>query len=214
MQLLPPIPPTRPTRLARFTRFAGSVRFVGSSGAPSAWLRAAVLTAAVLPVPAFAAGLNLLSLWTLVGEIITFAILVWVVMKYVWPPLMNAVEERRKEIAEGLAAGEQGRKDLDAAEKRKDELMADANASASKRLEDSRKRGEEIVAEARREAEAEKARIVESGHQEVEAERTAMRRELQGRVGALAVAGAEKILGREVDAAAHAGMVDALKKEL
>ena len=59
-------------------------------------MRAAVWTAAVLPVPAFAAGLNLLSLWTLVGEIITFAILVWVVMKYVWPPLMNAVEERRR----------------------------------------------------------------------------------------------------------------------
>ena len=177
-------------------------------------LRAAILAAALFPAPAFAAGLNLLSLWTLVGEIITFAILVWVVMKYVWPPLMSAVEQRRKEIAEGLAAGEQGRKDLQAAEIRKDELMADANAAAAKRLEESRKRGEEIVTEARREAESEKARIVASGHQEVEAERASMRRELQEKLGELAVAGAAKILDREVDAAAHQGMVDSLKREL
>ena len=169
---------------------------------------------AVLPAPAFAAGLNLLSLWTLVGEIITFAILVWVVMKYVWPPLMGAVEKRRKEIAEGLAAGEQGRQDLEAAEKRKDELMSDANAAAAKRLEDSRKRGEEIVAKARLDAESEKARIVAAGHQEVQSERAAMRRELQAKLGALAVAGAAKILRREVDPAAHSGMVESLKQEL
>lgn len=178
------------------------------------FLRAALLTAAVFPAPAFAAGLNLLSLWTLVGEIITFAILVWVVMKYVWPPLTNAVEQRRKEISEGLAAGEQGRKDLEAAEKRKDELMADANAAAAKRLEDSRKRGEEILAQARRDAEGEKARIVAAGHQEVEAERASMQRELRQKLGELAVAGAARILNREVDPAAHAGMVESLKKEL
>ena len=182
--------------------------------ARSAASRAALLTAAVFPAPAFAAGLNLLSLWTLVGEIITFAILVWVVMKYVWPPLTGAVEQRRREIAEGLAAGEQGRQDLEAAEKRKDELMADANANAGKRLEESRKRGEEIVAQARRDAEAEKARIVAAGHQEVEAERASMQRELRDRLGELAVAGAAKILNREVDPAAHAGMVESLKKEL
>ena len=180
----------------------------------AAMLRAGMLAAALFPAPAFAAGLNLLSLWTLLGEIVTFAILVWVVMKYVWPPLMNAVETRRKEIAEGLAAGERGRKDLEAAERRKDELMADANAAAAKRLEESRKRGEEILAQARREAEGEKARIVAAGHQEVESERAAMRRELQTRLGELAVAGAARIVGREVDPAAHAGMVDSLKKEL
>lgn len=178
-------------------------------------LRAAALAAAAaLPAPAFAAGLNLLSLWTLLGEIVTFAILVWVVMKYVWPPLMGAVETRRKEIAAGLAAGEQGRQELEAAEKRKDELMADANAVAAKRLEDSRKRGEEIVAQARREAESEKARIVAAGHQEVEAEKAAMRRELQNKLGELVVVGAARVLDREVDPAAHAGMVDSLKRQL
>lgn len=177
-------------------------------------LRAGILTAALLPAPAFAAGLNLLSLWTLVGEIITFAILVWVVMKYVWPPLMGAVEKRRKEIAEGLAAGEQGRQELEAAELRKDEVVAHANALASKRLEDSRKQGEEIVAKARMDAESEKARIVAAGHQEVEAERSAMRRELRDKLGELAVAGAAKILEREVDPAAHSGMVESLKREL
>ena len=186
-----------------------------ASNNASALKRAALLTAAVFPAPAFAAGLNLLSLWTLLGEIITFAILVWVVMKYVWPPLMNAVETRRKEIADGLAAGERGRKDLEAAEQRKDELMADANAEAAKRLEESRKRGEEIIAQARAEAEREKARIVAAGHQEVESEKSAMRRELQEKLSDLVVAGAARILGREVENPdIHAGMVDSLKKEL
>ena len=204
-----PPPPPPPVRSGRSN---GPDRF--ESGRFGSAVRAGLLALAVLPAPAFAAGLNLLSLWTLVGEIITFAILVWVVMKYVWPPLMGAVEKRRKEIAEGLAAGEQGRQDLEAAEKRKDELMSDANAAAAKRLEDSRKRGEEIVAKARQDAESEKARIVAAGHQEVQSERAAMRRELQAKLGALAVAGAAKILRREVDPAAHSGMVESLKQEL
>ena len=177
-------------------------------------MRAAVAAAAVFPAPAFAAGLNLLSLWTLVGEIITFAILVWVVMKFVWPPLMNAVETRRKEIADGLAAGERGRRDLEDAEQRKTELLSDANAKASARLEDSRKQGAEIVAQARQEAEAEKARIVASGQREVATERAAMQRELQNKLGELVVAGASKVLDREVDASAHAAMIESLKGKL
>ena len=174
----------------------------------------AVLAAAAAFQPAAAEGLKLLSFTTLLGEIITFAILVWVVMKFVWPPLMNAVEARQKEIADGLAAGEQGRQDLAAAETRKDELLADARTRAGHLLAEGEKRKNDIVESARGEAESENARIMEQGRRELELERAAMRRELQGQVGALALDGASRILAREVDAKAHDDIVESLKKKL
>lgn len=159
-------------------------------------------------------GFKLLSFTTLLGEIITFAILVWVVMKFVWPPLMRAVETRQKEIADGLAAAEQGRQDLAAAESRKDELLADARARAGQILAEGEKRKNDIVESARGEAEAENVRILEQGRRALELERSAMSRELQQKVGALALAGASRILAREVDAKAHEDIVESLKQKL
>lgn len=159
-------------------------------------------------------GFKLLSFTTLLGEIITFAILVAVVMKFVWPPLMNAVETRQKEIADGLAAAEQGKQDLESAKTRKDELLADARAKAGQLLAEGEKRKSEIVDSARGEAESEKARILEQGQRTLEQERAKMVRELQERVGELAVAGASRILAREVDAKAHDEILDGLKKKL
>lgn len=174
----------------------------------------AVLAAAAAVQPSAAEGLKLLSFTTLLGEIVTFAILVWVVMKFVWPPLMKAVETRQKEIADGLAAAAQGKEDLAAAATRKDELLADARTKASELLADGEKRKSAIVDSARGEAEAENARILEQGRRTVEMERAAMCRELQQQVGALAVAGASQILAREVDSKAHDDIVESLKKQL
>ena len=177
-------------------------------------LTAATATA-VLAAPAAAeGGLKLLSFTTLLGEIITFAILVWVVMKFVWPPLMKAIEARQKEIADGLAAADQGRQDLQAAEERKTELLAEARDKAGQIIADGEKRKSEIVDAARGEAETENARIMEAGRQELALERTAMYREMQQKVGELALVGASKILMREVDEKAHADIVESLKKDL
>ncbi len=166
--------------------------------------------------PAFGAegGLKLLSVTTLIGEIITFAILVWVMMKFVWPPLMGAIESRQKEIADGLAAAEQGKKELADAASSRQQIVAEARASAGKLVGEGEERKAAIVASAREEAEGERSRIVEQGRREVENERAAMRREMQQRVGGLAVVGAAKILRREVDEKAHADIIDSLQKGL
>lgn len=177
--------------------------------------RAALLAVALAATaPAAAEGLKLLSITTLLGEIITFAILVWVVMKFVWPPLMNAVESRQKEIADGLAAADQGKQELAAATGRKDEMLSDARDRASQLIAEGEKRKSEIVNSAKGEAEAENARILEQGRKTLELERSAMCRELEQKVGELALAGASQILAREVDEKAHADIVDSLRKSL
>ncbi|MGU9952067.1 MAG: F0F1 ATP synthase subunit B [Gammaproteobacteria bacterium WSBS_2016_MAG_OTU1] len=159
-------------------------------------------------------GFKLLSFSTLLGEIFTFAILVWVVMKYVWPPLMNAIESRQKEIADGLAAAEQGRQELQAADERKDEVLSEARAKATAMIADGDKRKGEIVNSARGEAESEKSRILEQGKRELELERAAMYREMEQKVGNLALNGASQILGREINAEAHGDIVESLQKQL
>lgn len=167
-----------------------------------------------LPAAAGAAegGLKLLSFTTLIGEMITFAILVWVVLKFIWPPLMNAVEARQKEIADGLAAAERGKQELADADREKDMILSQAREKSSGIVADGETRGNAIVDAARQEAEAEKARIIEAGQREVEADRVALQRELQEKLGALVIAGTEQILRREVDAAAHRDIIDTMKK--
>jgi F-type H+-transporting ATPase subunit b len=175
----------------------------------------AATAAAGLPFAAHAAegGLKLLSFTTLLGQIITFAILVWVMLKYVWPPLTRAVEARQKEIADGLAAANQGKQELADAESQKRALLTEAKDKSAELLAEGEKQRAAIVEAARADAEAERARIVEAGKREVESERAAMRRELQNKVGELALAGATQILRREVDARAHQDIVSALKQQ-
>ena len=173
-------------------------------------------TAALLLMPqaAWATGFKLLSLSTLFGQIITFAILVWVVMKYVWPPLMKAVETRQQEIADGLAAAEQGKQALQDADARKEEVLAEARSRAGQIVSEGEQRRNDMIAAARGEAESEKERILQQGRRDVELERAAMAREMQQQVGALATGAAAQIVGREVDAATHADIFESLKAKL
>jgi F-type H+-transporting ATPase subunit b len=151
---------------------------------------------------------------SLVGQIITFAILAWVMMKYVWPPIVRALEERHKNIADGLAAAERGRQELKEASARREELLSDARAKAGEIIHDGERRRNDAILAAKSEAEAEKERIISAGRQQAELERAQMAREMQDKVAVLVVKGAEQILRREIDAKAHAGLLDELKKEL
>ena len=99
---------------------------------------------------------------TLLGHVIWFAVFIWITMKYIWPPLQNAMEERRKEIAEGLAAAEQGRKDLEDAEKKSEAVIAEARANAADIIGQAEKRGSEVVEEAKNTANSEAERLIEN----------------------------------------------------
>lgn len=173
-------------------------------------------TAALLLAPqaAWASGFKLLSLSTLLGQIITFSILVWVVMKYVWPPLMNAIETRQQEIADGLAAAEQGKQALLEADARKEEVLAEARSRAGQIVSEGEQRRNDLIAAARGDAETEKERILQQGRRDVELERAAMARDMQQQVGALAAVAAAEIVGREVDVAAHVDILESLKAKL
>jgi F-type H+-transporting ATPase subunit b len=151
---------------------------------------------------------------SLIGQMITFGILIWVTMKYVWPPLIGAIDRRNKEIAEGLDAAAQGKQALDDATARKDELINQGRAKQSEHIADGKRQHDEIVASAASDAEAERERIIAEGRKTVEQERLAMTRELQASYADLVVAGASKILRREVDAKAHQDIVDEMIKDI
>lgn len=147
-----------------------------------------------------------------VGQMITFAILIWVTMKFVWPPLIGAVDKRNKEIADGLAAAEQGRQSLEDAKARNDELLHDARTKASAQMKEGKQRRDEIIAAAAGEAQTEKEKIITEGKTQIEAERVKMANELREQYATLVVAGAEKILRREIDAKANSEIIDKLIK--
>ena len=147
---------------------------------------------------------------SIVGQMLTFAILVWVTMKYVWPPLINAIDQRNKEIADGLAAGEEGSRRLAEAEQRTQEMLVEAEVQASARVRAGTVRRDEIVAGATDLAKAEQAKIVAEGQRQISAERAAMVRELQEQYADLVITGAGRILRREVDGKTHADIVDGL----
>lgn len=151
---------------------------------------------------------------TLIGQIIVFAILVWFTMKFVWPPLTQALEDRRKKIAEGLASAERGEHELELAQKKASEILREARQQASEIVEQANRRGSDLVEEARVNARHEAERIVASGHAQVEQELVQARTELSSKLGSLALTAAGNILGREVDEAAHKGMLENLAKQL
>jgi len=140
---------------------------------------------------------------TLIGQSITFFVFVWFCMKYVWPPIMNALGERKKLIADGLAAGERGKHELELAEKRAKEDLQTAKAKAAEIVAQAEKRAGVMVEEARTNARAEGERLVAAAQAEIEREVNRARELLRGQVGAVAVAGASRILKREIDAKAH-----------
>lgn len=151
---------------------------------------------------------------TILGQAIAFILFVWFCMKFVWPPLMAAIEKRQKEIADGLSSAERAKKDLDIAQANSADLMNKAKADAQAIIEQANKLKATIVEEAQVEAERERERIVSQGLAEVEAEKKLAREELRKQVAVLVVAGAEKVIERSVDAAANSDIVDKLVAEL
>ncbi len=151
---------------------------------------------------------------TLFAQFLVFFILAGFTMKFIWPPLMKALDERAKKIADGLAAADRGKADLAAAEKRASAELATARDEGQKRIGEAEKRGQSIVDEAKKTASDEAARIIANAKAEAEQQMTKAREALRGEVATLAVKGAEQILKREVNAAAHADLLNQLKTEL
>jgi F-type H+-transporting ATPase subunit b len=135
-------------------------------------------------------------------------------MKYVWPPIIGAIEERQQKIADGLAASERGEKDLELAQARATDQLKEAKTQAADIIEQAKKRGSVIVDEETQRGHSEREKIIAQGYSEIEAERNRTKEELRKQVAALAVAGAEKILEREIDAAAQSDIVEKLVAEL
>lgn len=151
---------------------------------------------------------------TLLAQAVSFAILIWFTVKFVWPPLLKAVEARQKEIADGLAAGERGRHELELSAKRAAQELHGAKEKASEIVALAEKRATEIIEEAKSNAKAEGDRIVAGAKAEIDQEVNRAKETLRQQVATLAVAGAEKILRREIDAKAHADMLGAIAQEL
>lgn len=151
---------------------------------------------------------------TLIMQVIVFAILVWFTVKYVWPPIAKALDERADKIAEGLAAAERGKSDFEQAEKKVAELLSEGRTQVAEMVGNAEKRAAQIVEEAKSQAASEAARIAAQAKADVEQEVNRAREALREQVAALAVKGAESILRREVDQKQHAKMLSALKQEL
>lgn len=151
---------------------------------------------------------------TLLGELIAFIVFVWFCMKYVWPPIMNAIEERQKKIADGLAASDRAEKDLQLAQEKATAQLKEAKSQAADIIEQAKKRASQIIDEETHRGHQEREKIIAQGQSEVEAERNRAREELRQQVAALAVTGAERILGRQIDAAAQSDIVEKLVAEL
>ena len=151
---------------------------------------------------------------TLFGQTIMFAMFVWFCMKFVWPPIMAALEARKKQIADGLAAAERGKHDLELAAHRSADLIREAKEKAAEIISLSDKRASEIVEAAKVQAHAEGERIVVAAKAEIEQEVFRAKEQLRTQVSAVALAGAGKILGREIDAKAHNDLLEKLVTEI
>ncbi|MFZ6760753.1 F0F1 ATP synthase subunit B [Undibacterium sp. Ji50W] len=152
-----------------------------------------------------------LSMWYQAG---VFFILALVTAKFIWPPVIGAIDERMKRIADGLAAGDKGKKELEEMQKLVQAKLAAAGEEGQKRVSDAEKRAALIIEEARNTAAAEAARIIAAAKADADNQVTKAREELRDQVATLAVKGAEQILKREVNASAHADLLTQLKTEL
>ena len=150
---------------------------------------------------------------TMLSQAVAFALFIWFTVKFIWPPLMNAIEQRQRKIAEGLAAAERGKQDLELAAKRAAEEIQLARSKAGEIISQAEKRGAAVIEEAKNAAKAEAERIVIGAKAEIEQEVFRAKEALRAQVSVLAVAGAEKILKREIDAKAHAQLLSGLEAE-
>lgn len=151
---------------------------------------------------------------TLIAQLIVFGILVWFTMKFIWPPVIKALDERANKIAEGLAAAERGKSDFEQAEKRAAAILAEGRQQVAEMVANADKRAAEIMEVAKQQASDEAAKILAQARADVAQEANRAREALRNQVGILAVKGAEQILRREIDANAHADLLGALKQEL
>ncbi len=152
--------------------------------------------------------------YTLVGQMIFFAGFVLFCMKYVWPPIMAAMTEREKKIADGLAAADRASKDLELAQKKAGQSLTEAKTQAAELIEQANKRSSQIVEEAKETARQEGDRLIHAAKAEIEQEKNRVIEELRKEVASVAIAGAEKILGSSVDASKHSEMLDKLAAEI
>ena len=151
---------------------------------------------------------------TLIAQAVAFALFIWFTVKFVWPPLLRAIESRQKTIADGLAAAEEGKRSLELSNKRADAEIKKARDRAAEVLAQAEKRAAQMIDEAKNAAKEEGNREKAAAKAEIEQQVTRAREQLRDQVASLAVAGAEKILRREVDAKAHADLLDSIKKQL
>ncbi len=151
---------------------------------------------------------------TLIGQIIWFVLFIWFTMKYVWPPLQKAMHARQKQIADGLAAAERGKQELEAAGRRSQDAAQDARKRGAEIISQAEKRAAQIVEEAKLGAKTEGDRIIAGAKAEIDQETFRAKEALRSQVAVLAIVGAEKILRREVDAKAHAELLTAIQAEL
>ena len=151
---------------------------------------------------------------TLIGQTIAFAFFVWFCMKYVWPPLMQGLNDRQKKIADGLIAAEKAGKDLDLAREKATARLREAKAEAQQIIDQANKRANQIVDEAKQQAHDEGARLKAAAEAEIEQEANRARQALRTQVASLAIAGAEKVLGEQLDEAANSRLVDDLAAQL
>ena len=151
---------------------------------------------------------------TIIGQSIAMIVFVWFCMKYIWPPLLGVLEEREKEIADGLNAASEGRRELEEANVKKEEILQDAKKEAADLVNQANQRANQLVEDAKTSAQEEAERIKISAQNDVEQGAKRAREELRAEVATLAVAGAEKILNSEIDEKKNSEILDELKKEL
>ena len=151
---------------------------------------------------------------TIIAQALSFALLIWFTAKFIWPPLLTAIESRQKTIADGLADAERAKHDLDMAAKRSADILREAKEKAGEIVANGEKRASEIVEQAKAQAKVEGDRIITGAKAEVEQEVFRAKEQLRTQVSAIALAGAGKILGREIDAKAHNDLLDKLAADL
>lgn len=151
---------------------------------------------------------------TLIGQSLSFFLFVWFCKKFVWPPMVNAMQERQNQIADGLAAAEKGQQAQEIAEKEAAQLISEAKSQAAEIVANAEKRGNSVVEEAKTTATSEKERIIASAQAEVEQDVHSARESLRTQVSSIAVAAASKIVDKEIDEAAHADLIEDLVQQL
>jgi F-type H+-transporting ATPase subunit b len=151
---------------------------------------------------------------SLFAQAASFLLFIWFTIKFVWPPILRAIEQRQKTIADGLAAAERGKQDLELASKRANDVIREAKERAQEIIAQAEKRGAQLVEDAKASAKAEGDRMITAAKAEIDQEVSRAKDALRAQVSALAVRGAEKILRREVDAKAHADLLTAVANDL